>query len=269
MGLDDFEFSHIDVHVHEGYGSIALSREKSLNALNSTLHFELLKALQELLKPPHKVRAILITGKGRAFSAGQDLQEVLTPNNGEAVKVGDLVKDNYLPLMKRLLSLEVPTVCAVNGIAAGAGASLALACDIVIASKDARFLQAFSKIGLMPDSGGTWLLPRLIGRSRALSQFLLADSIDAETALELGMIAKVVDSEDLEYEAEKVAKMLAIGPTKAFVATRKAVDQGFHMGFEESLNLEAEMQSDLGATYDYREGVEAFVQKRPPLFMGK
>ncbi len=269
MPDNDFGFSDIEVQQKDGYASIVLTRDQNLNSMNTKLHRELLQALRDLPNPPYSVRAILITGRGRAFSAGQDLEEVRSVRNGLPVRVGDLVKDNYVPLMRTLNNLDVPTVCAVNGVAAGAGVSLALACDIVIASKDARFIHAFSKIGLMPDGGGTWLLPRLVGRSRALSQFFLNETIDAQTALELGMIAKVVESQRLIDEASKVASILANGPTKAYVATRRAVDHGFHMSFEESLMLEAELQSNLGATYDFEEGVEAFIQKRDPKFKGE
>ncbi len=269
MTNSQFDFTDIAVQQKDKYAVIVLAREKSLNSLDSNLHRELLKALRDLPKPPYRARAILITGRGRAFSAGQDLEEVGTSRNRVPVSVGDLVRNNYVPLMTTLKSLDVPTVCAVNGIAAGAGASIALACDIVIACRDARFVQAFSKVGLMPDAGGTWMLPRLIGRSRALSQFFLNDAIDAQTAFELGMIARVVENQDLDDEANRVASILANGPTKAYVATRRAVDHGFHISFEESLMLETELQRDLGNTYDYEEGVEAFIQKRDPKFKGE
>lgn len=264
-----FNYENIEVSIQEGYAEVVLSREKSLNSLNTETHKELLHCLATLEGMREGVRALILTGRGRAFCAGQDLEEVKPDPNGRQIRVGDLVRSNYVPLMQKVKDLQIPTVCAVNGVAAGAGASLALACDVIIAAKSARFLQAFSKIGLTPDSGGTWLLPRLVGRARALDQFFTAEAVDSTRAFELGMVSRVVEDERLTEESRTVARQLAKGPTMAYIATRRAVDLGYSMSFSDSLILESLLQDHLGESYDYREGVAAFLEKRPARFEGR
>lgn len=237
-----------------GVLEITLNRPEVLNSFNRQMAKELLEALQS-----NDGRAVLLTGAGRGFCAGQDLADV----SGD---LGEIVKECYNPIIKAIRNLPKPVVCAVNGVAAGAGANLALSCDIVFAQKGASFIQSFSKVGLVPDSGGTFFLPRLVGLARATALTFLADKISAEEAEKFGLIYKVSDNA-LE-DGRKCAEMLASGATKGFALTKELLNQSFENSLDKQLKLEEEYQSKAGSTFDYKEGVSAFLEKRAPKFRG-
>ncbi len=260
---------------------LTLNRPQALNAFTTGLLGQLRVALDEAAHDG-AVRAVLITGAGRAFCAGQDLSDPhIKPEFDEAgdpatsadvhkkpkaKDTGNLLDHYYIPLALRLRSMPVPTVCAVNGVAAGAGANFALGCDLVLAGQSASFIQAFSKIGLVPDCGGTWLLTRLVGRARALQLALLGDKLPAAEAQAWGLIARCVADAELQSEAMATAQKLARMPTRALVQTREALDAAMDLEFEDALRLEARLQSQLGYAHDYLEGVAAFLTKRAPTF---
>lgn len=241
---------------------LALNRPQALNSFTVALHQALRAALEAAEHDP-AVRAVILTGNGRAFSAGQDLAEVTAP---QAPGVGDLVTEHYKPLALKVAQLRVPIVAAVNGVAAGAAANLALGCDLVVAGESASFLQAFAKIGLVPDCGGTWLLPRAVGRARALGLALTAEKLTAAQAVQMGMIWQCVPDAELMTTALQWAERLAALPTAALVATRRAMDAAQHLSLEEALTAEGRIQAERAAAHDYREGVAAFLAKRPPVF---
>lgn len=243
--------------------TLSLNRPSALNALTAELHAELIAALETAALDTN-VRCVVLTGSGRGFCAGQDLADPSVAPGSDGL--GDVIERWYRPLCLRIASMPVPVVAAVNGVAAGAGANIALGCDLVLASESASFIQAFVKIGLMPDSGGTWLLPRLVGRSRALGLSLLGDKLSASDAERIGLIWRCVPDAELASEAQSLAQRLAGMPTRALVATRQAVDAAARLDFADALNLEAAGQRRLGAADDYREGVEAFRAKRAPKF---
>lgn len=237
-----------------GVLEITLNRPEVLNSFNRQMAKELLEALQS-----NDARAVILTGAGRGFCAGQDLADV----SGD---LGEIVKECYNPIIKAIRNLPKPVVCAVNGVAAGAGANLALSCDIVFAQKGASFIQSFSKVGLVPDSGGTFFLPRLVGLARATALTFLADKISAEEAENVGLIYKASDTA-LE-DGRKCAEMLASGATKGFALTKELLNQSFENTLDKQLALEEEYQSRAGSTFDYKEGVSAFLEKRAPKFRG-
>jgi len=254
--------------VQDGYALVTLNRPDKLNSFNPEMHQRLRDALATV-KSREDIRAVLLTGAGRAFCAGQDLSErVMTPG-GPPPDLGQTIGTQYNPLVRTLRTLEKPVVCAVNGVAAGAGANVALACDIVIAARSASFLQAFAKIGLMPDSGGTYFLPRLVGTARAMGLALLADKLPAEDAARIGLIWKCVDDAQLMDEAKRIAAAFGRGPTKAYGAIKEALYASPHNSLDAQLNFERDVQRELGRTEDYREGVAAFMAKRAPEFKGK
>jgi len=226
--------------------------------------------LQNALKDAERddVRCVLLTANGKAFCAGQDLPEVIGKSKNKSYSLGDTVRTSYNPVIKGIRHLNKPVVCAVNGTAAGAGANIALACDLVIASGDAVFVQAFSKIGLIPDSGGTFFLPRIIGFARTNAMYLLDEKIPAKQAEETGMIYKAVMKEELMEEAQKICKKLAVMPTKGFALYKRAINQSFGNSLSEQLEVEAGLQTEAGNTKDYNEGVQAFLEKRKPVFTG-
>lgn len=249
--------------------TLALNRPAALNSFTADLHAQLLAAL-DAAAANAEVRCVVLTGTGRAFCAGQDLADPavapdLTPG-APAKDLGEVIDKFYGPLCQRIRSMPIPVIAAVNGVAAGAGANLALGCDVVLAARSASFIQAFTKIGLVPDTGGTWLLPRLVGRARALGLALLGDKLSAPEAERLGLIWRCVDDAALQDEAQALAQRLAAMPVKALVATRKAMDAAAQMDFGQALAHEAALQRTLGASADYREGVEAFIGKRAPVF---
>lgn len=252
----------IRVERRDGYHAITLNRPDRLNSVTAAMGVALRRALDAAAADP-ACRAVLLGGAGRAFCAGQDL-DGLDPE----ADLGATLEAVYNPLVRRLAALPCPTVCAVNGVAAGAGASLALACDVVIAARSARFIQAFARIGLIPDSGGTWFLPRLVGPGRARALALLAEPVPAEVAAQWGMIWRAVDDDRLQPEAEALAAGLARGPTRAYALTRRAMLAAETQGLDAQLDLERDLQREAGRTPDYREGVRAFLGKRPPAFTG-
>jgi 2-(1,2-epoxy-1,2-dihydrophenyl)acetyl-CoA isomerase len=249
---------------HGSWAEVTLNRPDRLNSFTEAMHGELAAALDGL-----RPRALLLTGAGRGFCAGQDLSDRDPDAPGAAPRdLGETLERFYNPLVRRLREAPYPVVCAVNGVAAGAGANLALACDVVLAARSARFVQSFAKVGLIPDAGGTWTLARRLGEARAKGLALLAEPLDAETARDWGLIWGVAEDAALMEEARALAARLAEGPTRALAEAKRAIHAAGTQGFEEQLALEAEIQRACGATEDYREGVRAFLQRRPPRFTG-
>lgn len=251
--------------IADGVATITLNRPDKLNSATSPMLKELLGAVREA-DADDDVRAILLTGAGRAFCAGQDLADPAVSADG--ADIGALLEERWNPVVRALRTTPKPVVVAVNGVAAGAGANLALAGDVVIAARSARFIQAFSKIGLLPDSGGTWALPRLIGRARATAVSMFGEPIGAEEARDWGLIWEVTDDDALPDRARQVAETLAQGPTRAYAAIKHAIDAAAGNSLDEQLDLERDLQRDLGFSIDYREGIAAFAEKRPPRFAG-
>jgi 2-(1,2-epoxy-1,2-dihydrophenyl)acetyl-CoA isomerase len=236
------------------------------------MHGEVRDALDKL-QADKTVRVLVLTGAGRGFCAGQDLNDrAVDPgaaaSGGKGVDLGESVEKYYAPLVKTLRTLPMPVICAVNGVAAGAGANLALACDIVLAAKSASFIEAFCKLGLIPDTGGTWVLPRLIGPARAMGLALLGDKLPAEKAEQWGLIWRCVPDEALMIEAMAMAEHFAAAPTKGLAFTKKAMLASWTNTLDEQLQMEAGMMRELGYSHDYREGVAAFIEKRQPHFKG-
>ncbi len=267
--MHDYEF--ITYSVKGGIATLTLNRPDKLNSLMGAMMLELFSALGTAAQDK-AVRVVVLTGTGRAFCAGQDLADPsMSPKPGvdEPADIGDVVDTFYSPLVRRLRAMPKPVVCAVNGVAAGAGANIALACDIVIAVQTASFIQPFCKLGLVPDAGGTWLLPQALGRSRALGLALLGDKLSAEQAAQWGLIWKCVATVDFEAEVDAVTHALAAGPTLGYVRTREAIDHAAISSLDAQLDLEAQMQRELGNSQDYAEGVKAFIGKRPPVFVGQ
>lgn len=253
------------VSLNNGVCELKLNRPAVFNSFNQAMAFALQKALDDA-ELNDEVRAIVITGEGKAFCAGQDLAEAMDP---EGPELQSIVKDHYNPIIERIRAIEKPIIAAVNGVAAGAGANIALACDITIAKKSASFIQAFSKIGLIPDSGGTFFLPRIIGSQKALALMMTGDKISAERADAMNMIYKAVDDESFESEVKNFAETIAALPTRGLGLTKKAVNATFTNNLTQQLALEEELQTEAGQTYDFREGVNAFLEKRKPVFKGK
>jgi len=249
----------------DGIARITLNRPDKLNAFTAEMHAELRDALDKV--EAGDTRVLLLTGVGRGFCAGQDLSQ--RKGGTTAPDLGETLDTLYNPLIRRLRALEMPVIGAVNGVAAGAGMSLALACDITLAARSASFLQAFAKIGLLPDSGSTYFLPRLAGDARARALALLAEKITAEQAAAWGLIWKVVDDARLMEEAEALARHLASQPTKALGFIKRALDAAAGNTLDAQLDLERDLQREAGRTEDYREGVAAFLEKRAPIFKGR
>ncbi|QTL03803.1 2-(1,2-epoxy-1,2-dihydrophenyl)acetyl-CoA isomerase [Aquabacter sp. L1I39] len=251
---------------HEGWTALTLNRPDRLNSFNEDLHRALADAL-DAAGQDEGVRAVLLTGAGRGFCAGQDLSD-RSPSDAPR-DLGATIEAFYNPLVRRIRALRKPVVCAVNGVAAGAGANIALACDIVLAARSAKFIQAFAKIGLVPDSGGTYFLPRLIGDARARALALLAEPVPAETAESWGMIWKVVDDAALQDEARALTARLATQPTQGLALTKAAFNASGGNDLNAQLDLERDLQRQAGLTPDYAEGVKAFMEKRAPHFTGR
>jgi 2-(1,2-epoxy-1,2-dihydrophenyl)acetyl-CoA isomerase len=249
--------------------TLTLNRPQALNSFNGGLHDSLLRELKAAASDP-AVRCVVLTGAGRGFCAGQDLTDPeIAPDLRPGVtqkNIGNLIDGRYKPLAMLLADYPVPVLASVNGVAAGAGANLALTCDIVIAARSASFIQAFSKIGLIPDVGGTWLLPRLVGRANAVALAMLGDKLPAEQAQSMGMIWRCVDDAALAAETRATAERLAAMPARALAETRRAMARSDRMTLSEALSMEAEVQGRLGLSHDYLEGVSAFFAKRTPVF---
>ena len=261
----DYDF--IRYAVDQGVATITLCRPDVLNSFNRRMAQDVQKALKAAGNDP-AVRAILLTGSGRGFCAGQDLAEATTGAPG-SIDLGDIVRTSYAPMVLAIREVEKPVICAVNGVAAGAGANLALACDIVIAAEDAAFIQSFNKIGLVPDTGGTFFLPRLVGHARATAMMFLSEKVTAAKALEWGMIHDVVPGTVLLDTALALARQLASMPTRAFGLTKRALNASWANDLTAQVAVEEDMQRQAGKTADYVEGVNAFLEKRKPSYTGK
>jgi 2-(1,2-epoxy-1,2-dihydrophenyl)acetyl-CoA isomerase len=261
-------YESIQFSIDSGIAVLTLNRPDRLNSFTQAMHLEVRDALEKL-QADKSVRVLLLTGAGRGFCAGQDLNDRAVEPGAPGVDLGESVEKFYAPLVLTLKNLPMPVICAVNGVAAGAGANLALACDIVLAAKSASFIEAFCKLGLIPDTGGTWHLPRLVGPARAMGLALLGGKLTAEKAEQWGLIWRAVEDEDLMNEAMALAKHFSTAPTKGLAFTKKAMQASYANTLPEQLKLEGEMMRELGYSHDYREGVAAFIAKRAPQFKGE
>lgn len=268
MSFETITFDTITFTVENGVATLILNRPEKLNSFNALMHQEVRQCMKTVEQDPG-IRCLLISGSGRGFCAGQDLGDRDISPESEMPDLGESIENNYNPLLRRIKSLEKPVICAVNGVAAGAGANIALACDVVLAARSASFIQSFSKIGLVPDSGGTWSLPRLVGHARAMALSMLGDKLPAQQAADWGMIWQCLDDEQLLPEAKKLAAHLATQPTKGLGYIKRAIHASTGNSLDEQLNLERDLQRLAGRTRDYREGVNAFMNKRKPEFTGE
>lgn len=255
------------LEINESAATITLNRPDVLNSFNAAMAGELQGHLEHV-RHDSAVRAVLLTGAGRAFCAGQDLADVV-PDGDNDLRLGEIVKQCYNPIVSLLRGIEKPIVCAVNGVAAGAGANIALACDLIVASEKASFIQSFSKVGLVPDSGGTYTLPRLVGYQKAKEMMFLGERIGATAAHELGVVMTVLPQEELMTEARALCARLAAMPTLGLGLTKRALNLSGSNTFAEQIALEAELQQIAGTSEDYAEGVDAFINKRAPRYVGK
>lgn len=257
--------SSILFEIKKGVAIITLNRPEKFNSFNREMAL-LMQAKLDEAASLHEVRCVYITGAGKAFCAGQDISELVGENK---IEIKQVLSEHYNPIVKRIRNLPKPVVAAINGVAAGAGANIALCCDVVVATASASFIQAFSKIGLIPDSGGTFTLPRLIGWQKASALMMTGDKIAAAEAEKLGMIYKVFADENFEAESKKIAEVLSQMPTKGLAYTKHVLNQSFNNNWEEQLLMEDEYQQKASATIDYNEGINAFLEKRIPLFKGE
>ncbi|MBI3502023.1 MAG: enoyl-CoA hydratase/isomerase family protein [Bacteroidetes bacterium] len=254
----------IKFSIEGAVGKIILNRPETLNSFNRAMAKQMQSTLDACASDKN-IRTVYITGEGRAFSAGQDLQEAISPD----VKISDIVRETYNPIIQKIRNIEKPVVCAVNGVAAGAGANIAFACDITCAAESASFVQSFANIGLIPDSAGTFFLPRLAGLQRATALAMLAEKIKAQQAMEFGLIWKVFPDEKLQEETFAIAQKLSAMPTKGLGLTKRLFNNGLFNDLETQLQMEEQLQQEAGNSYDYKEGVKAFLEKRKPVFKGE
>tara|TARA_R110002110_G_C13470525_1_gene721006 strand:+ start:126894 stop:127685 length:792 start_codon:yes stop_codon:yes gene_type:complete len=261
-------YENIQYSVNKGVARLTLNRPDALNSFTTDMHTEVREVLTSAAQDK-SVRAVLLTGNGRGFCAGQDLNDRAVAPGDSMPDLGDSVEKNYNPLIRLLTTMEKPVICAVNGVAAGAGANIALACDIVIAARSANFIESFAKLGLIPDSGGTWILPRLVGMARAKGLAMLGPKVSAEQALAWGMIWQVVDDELLLETAQGLAEQMATQPTRGFAFTKQAFAQSAVNTLDEQLEVEKSLMRAAGQTHDYQEGVKAFLEKRTPTYKGE
>lgn len=261
-------YESIQFKLDNGIAVLTLNRPDKLNSFTQAMHLEVRDALAKL-QADRTARVLVLTGAGRGFCAGQDLSDRAVEPGSPGVDLGDSVEKFYAPLVMTLRELPMPVICAVNGVAAGAGANLALACDIVLAAKSASFIEAFCKLGLIPDTGGTWHLPRLVGMARATGLAMLGEKLSAEKAEQWGLIWRAVPDESLMDEAMAMATHFATAPTKGLAFTKKALQASYANTLPDQLQLEAQMMRELGYSHDYREGVAAFMAKRPANFKGE
>jgi 2-(1,2-epoxy-1,2-dihydrophenyl)acetyl-CoA isomerase len=263
MSFDTIQFS-----VEGGVARLLLNRPDSLNSFNTQMHEEVRTAMRQVSEDA-SIRCLLLSANGRGFCAGQDLSDRSVSADSGPPQLGESVDKNYNPLIRSIMKLPKPVICAVNGVAAGAGASLALACDIVIAARSASFIQVFCKIGLIPDSGGTWNLPRLVGLPRARGLAMLGDKLPAEQAESWGMIWRCVDDDQLMIEAGKLAAHFATQPTRGLGKIKELLVASTSNSLDDQLDLERDTMQELGQSHDYQEGVAAFLAKRAPVFRGE
>ncbi|WP_109067444.1 2-(1,2-epoxy-1,2-dihydrophenyl)acetyl-CoA isomerase PaaG [Acinetobacter baumannii] len=262
------DYQNIIAEEKNGVGYLTFNRPKALNSFNVDMHREVAEVLNQWTKNSD-VRCVVISGEGRGFCAGQDLGDRVVDPNADAPDLGYSIETYYNPLIKTIVNMPKPVICAVNGVAAGAGANIALACDLVIAAKSANFVQAFCRLGLVPDSAGTWFLPRAVGHARAMGLALLGDKLPAETAKEWGMIWDVVEDAELKTKVTELAERLAKQPTFGLSLIKKAIHQSSNNTFNEQMLLERDLQRIAGRSEDYREGVQSFMNKREPNFKGR
>jgi 2-(1,2-epoxy-1,2-dihydrophenyl)acetyl-CoA isomerase len=261
-------YQTISFEVSGGVARLTLNRPDRLNSFTVQMHGEVRDALSQLTNNS-EARVLVLTGAGRGFCAGQDLGDRAVAPGGQGVDLGDSIENYYKPLVLTLRNLPMPVIGAINGVAAGAGANIALACDLVIAAKSASFVQAFSKLGLVPDSGGTWFLPRLLGNARAMGLALLGDKLPAEQAAQWGLIWRCVEDAELKSTVDQLATQLAAAPTRGLARTKQAIYESWSHSLEQQLDQERDFQRELGRTQDYAEGVAAFTEKRTPKFTGR
>jgi 2-(1,2-epoxy-1,2-dihydrophenyl)acetyl-CoA isomerase len=260
-------YQNILFDIDDGIARLTLNRPERLNSFNTAMHAEVREALAGL--PQTAARVLVITGAGRGFCAGQDLSDRAVAPGTAPPDLSDSIEKNYKPLVLALRALPLPVIAAVNGVAAGAGANIALACDLVVAARSASFVQAFAKLGLVPDSGGTWFLPRLVGTARALGLALLGEKLPAEQAAAWGLIWRCVEDEELAAVVDALARQLAAAPTRGLARTKQAIYEGFSRALAAQLDVERDYQGELGRSTDYAEGVAAFSEKRAPRFTGQ
>lgn len=261
-------YRHILFEIADGVARLTLNRPDKLNSFTRAMHEEVVQALA-LSSADASLRVFVLTGAGRAFCAGQDLSEPAVAPGSAAADLGEIVEKYYAPLVLALRALPMPVICAVNGVAAGAGANLAFACDIVLAARSASFIEPFCKLGLMPDTGGTYFLPRLIGSARAMGLALLGEKLSADKAEQWGLIWKSVPDEELADQTTAMARHFAGAPSKGLASTKRALQASAANTLQQQLALEAGMMSELGRSLDYQEGVAAFSARRTPQFKGQ
>jgi len=261
-------YANILFEMSAGIARLTLNRPERLNCFNIPMHEEVRRALDEV-KADASCRVLILTGAGRGFCAGQDLSDRAVAPGGAATDLGESIERRYKPLVLALRALPMPVIAAVNGVAAGAGANLALACDLVIAAQSASFIQSFSKVALLPDSGGTWFLPRLVGQARALGLAVLGDKLPAEEAAHWGLIWRCIPDDQFSAAVEELAQRLAAAPTRALARIKQAIYSSGERSLAEQLDVERDAQRELGYGLDYAEGVAAFLEKRAPRFTGR